>query len=288
MVNLKMSNNGIIVINSVLMGTQKKQAVEELRAAGFSIKDNGDNLIVGLLANNIPPDSIDALHLNVNDLGDVCDGFAFHTHLSYSEAYELQNKYVRMIDKLKIKKILRGRMVTSSIVYSYENEFFKVEVARWREGGNSADIPTNVNDYAVSIFITSLVEEIKTVNEMKRLVYRSTGSYTHSHKTIWFLIILTGIVIVGMLLNMLWSAKDQHYTPKEKDKIEKCIYVDMASTLHTKEKCTAIFKTHNMQAVRPIYIDEVTVDALEKICSQCVTEEQLDLLKSIADDNTGD
>jgi len=212
MIDIQINNGGIVSINSVLMGTPKKQVIEELKAAGYCIKDDGGSLIAGLSANGIPPNSLDALHLNINDLGDVCDGFVFHTHLSYNKAYELQHQYVKLVDGLRINKVLRGTVVTHSIVYSYTNDFFKVEIARWREGGESADISTNENDYAVSVFITSLVEEIKTVAEMKKYIYRNMGMQEHNHKTLWLSLALIAIVVSIMLIVMVWPKRNSsHY-----------------------------------------------------------------------------
>ena len=56
------------------------------------------------------------------------------------------------------------------------------------------------------------------------------------------------------------------------------VYLDRAFVLHTKNGCKAVYKDHNMQEVRPLTIDEVTRNRLERVCSQCVTEEQIILM----------
>lgn len=56
------------------------------------------------------------------------------------------------------------------------------------------------------------------------------------------------------------------------------VYLDRAFVLHTKNGCKAVYKDHNIQEVCPITIDDVTRNNLRRVCSQCVTEEQLILM----------
>lgn len=59
------------------------------------------------------------------------------------------------------------------------------------------------------------------------------------------------------------------------------IYLDNGYVLHTKNGCKAVFKNHNMQAVRPIPVEDVSEAYLKRVCSQCVTEEQLSILHAL-------
>lgn len=284
MIDIKFSKGGIIIVNSILMGTPKKQAAKKLKVEGFGVKDDGDGLRVGLLANNIPPDSLDALHLNVNDLGYVYDGFAFHTHLSYDEAFMLQSRYVEMIDKFKIEKLQRGETITSSILYSYTNNLFKIEVARWREGGESADIPTKSKDYAVSVFITSLIEEIRTVADIKHFIYygesllmRTARNKYKQNTAFLYILLFNTFAIVVLFVCMLWPSKRTR-EPAEK-KIGRYLYIDNANVLHTKNGCIAVYKERSMQPVEPILKEELNRQSLRRVCSKCVSEKQLDSLR---------
>lgn len=65
---------------------------------------------------------------------------------------------------------------------------------------------------------------------------------------------------------------------EKKDELGQYVYLDRAFVLHTKNGCEAVYKDHNMQVVRPVLIDNVTRNNLDRICSQCVTEGQLDFM----------
>ena len=75
------------------------------------------------------------------------------------------------------------------------------------------------------------------------------------------------------------TSKSEKSTKTEKEpELGTYVYLDRAFVLHTKNGCKSVYKDHNMQEVRPIPIEEVTRNRLEKVCSQCVTEEQLIIL----------
>ena len=74
------------------------------------------------------------------------------------------------------------------------------------------------------------------------------------------------------------SEQSETVRKEKKDELGQYVYLDRAFVLHTKNGCKAVYKDHNMQAVRPVLIDNVTRNNLNRICSQCVTEEQLDFI----------
>lgn len=74
------------------------------------------------------------------------------------------------------------------------------------------------------------------------------------------------------------SRQEQSLKKEKEPELGAFVYLDRAFVLHTKNGCKSVYKDHNMQEVRPIPIEEVTRNRLEKVCSQCVTEEQLILL----------
>lgn len=68
---------------------------------------------------------------------------------------------------------------------------------------------------------------------------------------------------------------------KKVDSLGIYVYIDGAGVLHTKNGCGAVFKDHSMQVVRPVETIEVSEYNLRRICSQCVTEDNLLYLKDI-------
>lgn len=285
-IDVKISNGGIVLINSVLMGTAKQKAIEEYKTYGYGVKDDGDSIRLGLLPNGILPNDINSLLLDVNDLGDICDGFAYHTHLSFKDAYDLQLQYINKFDEFDIEKDLREKYIKGSVVYSYKNQFFKIEVARFREGGLSPNIETDCKDYAVSVFITSLIEEIRGLAEIKRFLYHGDSilkkSIQKQHKSIqdsklWYILLCNTLAIIILFVCFLWPSKSTR-EPAEK-KIGRYLYIDNANVLHTKNGCSAVYKERSMQPVEPILKEELNRQSLRRVCSKCVSEKQLDSLR---------
>lgn len=62
----------------------------------------------------------------------------------------------------------------------------------------------------------------------------------------------------------------------------KFVYFDADHILHSQPKCSAVLKYNNAQPVTPVKVEDVHQRQLEKICSQCVTEKQLEQLKDKA------
>ncbi len=66
-----------------------------------------------------------------------------------------------------------------------------------------------------------------------------------------------------------------HYC-HEDDNDEQFAFIDRADILHTKSKCKAVFKTSGgSQVVKPVAFPLIKRENLEKVCSQCVTSEDL-------------
>lgn len=92
-------------------------------------------------------------------------------------------------------------------------------------------------------------------------------------------------ILLAFIICCTYSCSDKPKSEKSgSGKIGKYVYIDEANILHTKTKCSAVYKDHNSQAVKPILTNDVTYDNLKQICSQCVTEKQLDQLFSSDND----
>ncbi len=88
------------------------------------------------------------------------------------------------------------------------------------------------------------------------------------------------VAFILALLFVVFSCKESN------DGSFKYVYIDKVGILHTKNGCKAVNKMHGgTQPVIPIKRRQITTELLLNICSQCVTEEQLDLLYTLASIN---
>ena len=85
------------------------------------------------------------------------------------------------------------------------------------------------------------------------------------------------ILLIIFLITTLLSCHNRQQ-PERGSRLKKYVYIDWVGVLHTKNGCKAVYKDHSMQQVRPILVADLELDNLNKICSQCVTEEQIDSL----------
>lgn len=92
------------------------------------------------------------------------------------------------------------------------------------------------------------------------------------------LVVFISATISSCSSNNKKSEQSETVRKEKKDELGQYVYLDRAFVLHTKNGCEAVYKDHNMQAVRPVLIDNVTRNNLDRICSQCVTEGQLDFM----------
>lgn len=98
-------------------------------------------------------------------------------------------------------------------------------------------------------------------------------------KVLSFVILSLLAVSVSCISCSKGTSRPEESVKKEKEpELGTYVYLDRAFVLHTKNGCKAVYKDHNMQEVRPLTFDEITRDRLKRVCSQCVTEEQLILL----------
>lgn len=69
--------------------------------------------------------------------------------------------------------------------------------------------------------------------------------------------------------------------PSGGDRLGKYVYYDLDGTLHTKGGCTAVLNFHGSKPVKVVETASLENINFNKICSQCVTEIQIDELKQI-------
>ena len=100
----------------------------------------------------------------------------------------------------------------------------------------------------------------------------------NSHIGCVVLFVITAVLFVVYSIPKLRQQEVKSQNKLEKQDFGQYVYLDRAFVLHTKNGCKAVYKDHNMQAVRPVLIDNVTRNNLDRICSQCVTEGQLDFM----------
>jgi hypothetical protein len=103
----------------------------------------------------------------------------------------------------------------------------------------------------------------------------NTSNLSVFHYITLFNLLLTVILLVCVL----WPSNTKSYSKKATNNIGKYIYVDRANVIHIKSGCKAVFKKQESQYVTPIPKDELTKKQLEKVCSQCINEKQLDSLR---------
>ena len=89
------------------------------------------------------------------------------------------------------------------------------------------------------------------------------------------------VILIMMSCSSNTSKKETSLPDKKEPTLGMYVYLDNGLVLHTKNGCKAVFKNKNMQAVRPIPIEEVSEAYLKRVCSQCVTEKQLSMLHSL-------
>ncbi len=92
--------------------------------------------------------------------------------------------------------------------------------------------------------------------------------------------LLRNTICMFVLLPLLTGACKE----KESATIISYIYIDRSGVLHTQNGCKAVTKIYGgNQPVKPLRAENVTKEMLDNICSQCVTEKQLQYLLDIAD-----
>jgi len=89
------------------------------------------------------------------------------------------------------------------------------------------------------------------------------------------------IILMMVSCSSNTSKKDMSLPEKKEPALGMYVYLDNGYVLHTKNGCKAVFKNKNMQAVRPIPVEDVSEAYLRRVCSQCVTEEQLSMLHAL-------
>lgn len=75
--------------------------------------------------------------------------------------------------------------------------------------------------------------------------------------------------------------EDSPEKTKPKDGVGLYVYIDVAGVLHVKNGCKAVYKDRSMQVVRPVNPVDVLRSNLNRICSQCVTEDNIVQLEAI-------
>ena len=91
------------------------------------------------------------------------------------------------------------------------------------------------------------------------------------------------LLALVLLLVAGCSQKSSNKQDKGSDEVHigKYVYLDNREVLHLRTGCKAVFKVQNMQQVNPVEPMCLSFDALNWVCSQCVTEQDIDSLKKI-------
>lgn len=119
-----------------------------------------------------------------------------------------------------------------------------------------------------------------------------TPNNSNHRKMVYWVFAVVGIVLIGLAIYFVMPSKNktvvqQQYTKEEtiekKSIIGKYIYVDKSMVLHTKNGCKAVFKDNSTQTVTPVEPQCLSNAHLAKVCSQCVSEEQIECLKDTFD-----
>ena len=113
----------------------------------------------------------------------------------------------------------------------------------------------------------------------------SNEEKTHNY---WKYAAIVLFVLSVTILCFLIKSKQPIREVAQIEKIEKIgqyVYIDYARVLHTQQGCRAVYKDHNMQVVNPVSPEELTEWNLSRVCSQCVTPEQIEELRSIINNN---
>ena len=97
--------------------------------------------------------------------------------------------------------------------------------------------------------------------------------------------ILLFLLLIGGCALLVRCGEKATAVIEDHSSIGKYVYIDRAGVLHTKQGCSAVYKEHEMQEVRPVELSLLVEKRLEKVCSQCVSESQLIHLHHIADAN---
>lgn len=95
---------------------------------------------------------------------------------------------------------------------------------------------------------------------------------------------MKGIVFVILMSMFVFSCstKKMNHDCHENDTLRKYVYVDKANVVHTNNGCKSVYKYHSMQSVEPVSPNSLWVESvLDKVCSQCVSEKQIDQLNNI-------
>lgn len=118
-------------------------------------------------------------------------------------------------------------------------------------------------------------QRLKELFMQERPRSRASISFFNTGKTILLLAIPALFVCCS-------GDKKTRNEPKE-NKIGAYVYLDHNEALHTKLNCSAIYKTHSSQPVEPVRTEHLKAGYLYKICSRCVSENNLDSLHEIVD-----
>lgn len=293
MIDINISKDGIFSIYSITMGTSKNIVKNELLKTETKFEEYDDCIKIDLCDISIKKTFKCTLWLNINDIGNVCDGFILYDKLSFLDAKFLQDLYVKRINATQLDKIEIDKREKGEILYSFSNSLFKLDIVIFREGGESAEFPTQDTDYTVMVYLTSKIEQIKGIADVKRLLYSGElalkESITNQSKTIennnkskqnnkqWYILLCNTLAIIILFVCLLWPSKSTR-EPAEK-KIGRYLYIDNANVLHTKNGCSAVYKERSMQPVEPILKEELNRQSLRRVCSKCVSEKQLDSLR---------
>lgn len=119
-----------------------------------------------------------------------------------------------------------------------------------------------------------------------------TPNNSNHRKIVYWVFAVVGIVLIGLAIYFVMPNKNKtvvqqqdtkEETIEKKSIIGKYIYVDKSMVLHTKNGCKAVFKDNSTQTVTPVEPQCLSNAHLAKVCSQCVSEEQIECLKDTFD-----
>lgn len=89
------------------------------------------------------------------------------------------------------------------------------------------------------------------------------------------------IILTISLITLLACSGNTQKNAADNAKIGKYVYIDEAKVLHTKNGCKAVYKDHSMQRVNPVEPLCLSFESLGRLCSQCVSEQQIDSLSRL-------
>ena len=126
----------------------------------------------------------------------------------------------------------------------------------------------------------------RTLFELNRTDKQTHTSHKLTSNIVWKLLTFILLLVSSTVVYWHFSSPVVNNTKTILEKsIGQYVYIDYAHVLHTKQGCRAVYKDHSMQLVNPVRPEDLTEGHLGRVCSQCVTPEQIEELRRIVSRN---